>query len=202
MSFSVAEERPVYVQFEFRAVEDREASIKEGHFVSRDVAFIKVTPPGGKLEFDAIASEWLERKRTDKFYDYYVKCFNNWQQGETEPEYGTSIKQWPAISPAQVATCIAANIKTVEDLATAPAPALQRMGMGAIALQKKAQAWLQTAQDTGKTAEEVNSLRRDNEVLTGQVSELTAKVEALLAASDAPRQTRPRAKPEQEISIP
>lgn len=35
----IAEARPPYVTFEFRAEEDRAASIEAGHYVSKDVAY-------------------------------------------------------------------------------------------------------------------------------------------------------------------
>ncbi len=177
------EARPVYVRFEMREVEDRAASIKEGHYVGRDVAFAMITPPGGNLVVDRIAEEWLADKRSDKFFEHYTKMFKAWREGEAEPEFGTSIRSWPVASPAQIAACFAANIKTVEDLATAPSSALQRIGMGAVALQQKANAWLQSADDKGKLSEELATLRRDKEDLSARVGELTAQVEALLAAS-------------------
>lgn len=182
------EDRPVYIRFEMREVEDRAASVAEGHYVGKDVPFVLVTPPGGNLVFDAPAEEWLERKRQDKFHQHYVASFKAWKEGEAEPEIGTSIRSWPVASPANIAACISANIKTVEDLATAPAQAIQRIGMGGVALQQKAQAWLQTAQDRGKTAEQVATLSRDCAELKAQNEELTKQVEALLAASGTKRQ--------------
>lgn len=176
------EDRPVYVRFEYRAMEDREASVREGRYIPKDVIFAMITPPGGNLVVDRIADEWLESKRNDKFFPHYSALYKAWKEGEAEPEFGTSLKSWPAITPAQVAACFNANIKTIEDLATAPAQALQRIGMGSAALQQKAAAWLQSAQDRGKTAEEVATLRRDVEALTARNSELAAQVQAFLAA--------------------
>jgi hypothetical protein len=176
------ENRPVYVRFEYRSVEDRAESVKQGCYVAKDVAYALITPPGGNLEVHRVASEWLDSKRGDQFHDHYQKLFKAWKEGEAEPEFGTSIKSWPVASPSNAAACYAANIKTVEDLATAPAQALQRIGMGAVALQQKAVAWLQSAQDHGKTAEEVATLRRDKEDLAKRVAELTAAVEAMQAA--------------------
>jgi hypothetical protein len=193
------EERPVYVRFEYREVEDRAASIKEGHYVGKDVIFAMITPPGGNLVVDRVADEWLASKRGDKFYPHYEALLKAWKEGAAEPEFGTSLKSWPVASPAQIAACFSANIKTVEDLATAPAQALQRIGMGAVALQQKAAAWLQSAQDKGQTAEKVATLTRDVEALTTRNAELSAQVEALLAAQGG----RPRraAKEQKDIEI-
>lgn len=197
------EERPVYIRFEIRQVEDRAQSIEQGHYVGRDVPFVLVTPPGGNLVHEDVAEDWLAKKRNDPFHDHYVKCFKAWQEGEAEPDAGTSIRSWPVASPANIAACFAANIKTVEDLATAPASAIQRIGMGGTALQQKAQAWLQSADDQGKTSEKVATLERDKEALTARVDELTRQVEALLAAAGTPRpQSRTKApRQEQEINL-
>lgn len=193
------EERPVYIRFEYREVEDRAASVEQGHYVGRDVPFVLVTPPGGNLVHEDIAEHWLEKKRNDKFYTHYSNCFKAWKEGEAEPESGTSIRSWPVASPANVAACFAANIKTVEDLATAPAQALQRIGMGGTALQQKAQAWLQSASDRGKVSEEVTTLKRDNAELKSKVDDLTKQVEALLAATGQKRPKLTLAKPDQDV---
>ncbi len=196
------QERPVYVRFEMREVEDRAASVKEGHYVGRDVPFALITPPGGNLVMDRIAQEWLDSKQGDQFHKHYCEIFRAWKEGEAEPEFGTSIRSWPVASPANIAACYSANIKTVEDLATANAQAIQRIGMGGVALQQKALAWLQSSQDKGKTAEEVATLRRDNEALNERVSELTKQVEALLSASGGKPVSRTKqTKPNEDVAL-
>jgi len=192
-------ERPVYVRFEYRNVEDRAATMREGCYVGKDVAYAMIMPPGGNLVVDRVAQEWLDSKRGDPFYRHYVESFNAWKDGEAEPEVGTSVKNWPGASPAQVAACLSANIKTVEDLATAPSSAIMRVGMGGVALQQKAQAWLQSAQDHGKVAEEVVTLRRDKEDLTKRLSELEALVAALQPNKPASRTKTPRVDKEVEL---
>lgn len=196
-------ERPVYVTFEYREVEDRAASIAEGHYVGKDVAYAIITPAGGNLVVPRVAEEWLAAKRAanDPFYKHYLDSFKAWKEGEAEPEFGTSIRSWPPITPSQLASCLSANIKTVEDLATAPAQALQRMGMGAVALQQKAAAWLQSANDKGKTAEEVATLRRDNEALVARLAEISAQVEALKAASGEKPIPRQRKKVDEDVNL-
>jgi hypothetical protein len=192
MSQAQAENRPVYVRFEFRAVEDRAESIKEGHFVARDVAYVIVTPPGGNLEIEAQAEEWLRRKAADPFIEHYRKAYEAWRAGQEEPEYGTPVRSWPAVSPAQIAACVAAKIRTVEDLATAPEEALARIGNGARALQNKAQKWLESAATTGVSAEKIATLERDKAALESRVDELTQEVERLTSAYEArPRRGRP-----------
>lgn len=175
-------EVPALVKFEYRSVEDRAASIKEGHYVGKDVIFAMITPKGGNLTVDKVADEWLASKKGDQFYDYYAGCLKAFKEGEAEPEIGTAIRSWPVASPSQVAACHAANIKTVEDLATAPAQALTKIGMGSVALQQKAVAWLQSAQDHGKLAEQVATLSRDNDALATRNADLEKRLAALEAA--------------------
>lgn len=184
-----ADQRPAYVEFEIREAEDRKASIEQGHYVPMDVPYIIVTPPGGNLVHEEPAEKWLEKKRRqgDPNHGAYLRQFEAWKEGQEEPLEGTPIRSWPAVTPAQTKACLGANIRTVEDLATAPEPALQRIGMGARALQQKAAAWLQSANDTGKTAEELATLRRDNEQMADELKEMRETVAALKAETEKPK---------------
>ena len=46
----IMQARPPYVQFEMRAVEDRQASIDAGHYVAKDVAYAIITPAGSRVD--------------------------------------------------------------------------------------------------------------------------------------------------------
>ena len=55
------EERPCYIEFELRAVEDRNASIEAGMPVYKDVEHAKLTPAGsqGNLVSEKVVTEQL-----------------------------------------------------------------------------------------------------------------------------------------------
>lgn len=174
------QERPAYLQFETVSVEDRAASVEAGHPVYKDVHYVNVTAPGGSnTVVRKPARKFLEQKRNDTFYQHYKHVYEAWCEGQDEPVEGTPLKMWPPITPAQLSTCIAANIRTVEDLAAAPEQALSKMGMGARALQQKAAAWLSSASGDGKAAEEIAQLKRDNEEKDRTIERLEEKVNRL-----------------------
>lgn len=173
-------ERPPYVAFETRAIEDRTASIEAGHYVAHDVDYVVITPAGSKDQIERIAEEWLaqirrqagEGKYNPVWVQHFEAVYRQWKETNTIPENGTSIKAWPLLSPAQVATVLAANIRTVEDLATANEDAIRRLGMGGRDLKTKAVAWLDSAKDAGKVAAENAALKLELDGLREEVQEL------------------------------
>lgn len=177
--------RPVYVEFETRSVEDRNATIQEGHYVGRDVDFAIITTSGTNT-VEKEAEVWLKSKETlrDPFARHYRETYLAFQEGQEAPIEGTSIKDWAALSPSQVKMLLSVGVRAVEDLATAPEPVLRKMGMGAHALQTKAQVWLQSANDHGKVAEQVADLTAKVSDLASTVEEKDRQIAALMARLD------------------
>lgn len=186
MSGIVDNERPPYISFEVRPVEDRAASEKAGHYVSRDVDFVSITRPGSRDSLDKEALIWLSECREkarqkqipQEWYAAFKNAYDAWKQGEELPEQGTPIKGWPVLSPGAQKNLIAAGIRTVEDLAEIPESEFGAIGTGAMGYKQKAKAWLDAAEGTGKAAAQI-------EALTVQVAELVAltknQAEALAA---------------------
>ena len=50
--------KPPFVIFETRAVEDREQSIAEGHYVAKDVNYAIITPAGTKDRIEKVAEDF------------------------------------------------------------------------------------------------------------------------------------------------
>jgi hypothetical protein len=186
--------RPPYVTFEVRSVEDRAASMTAGHFVGKDVNYAIVTPSGSKDRIEKIAEEWLDgmaegvrqERIPGEWLEAYTRKYKIWCETREVPEDGTPIMSWPALSPSQAKAILDANVRTLEDLVAANESTLAAIGMGARALKEKAKAWLDSADTTGKTAEELNDLRQQVQTLTKSVETLTKakeKAEAALEAS-------------------
>lgn len=190
----VAEPRPPYVTFETRAVEDRDASLLAGHFVTKDVDFAVITPQGSKDRVERIVSEWFEaltqHVQEQRFPSEWLRAFREaytaWKEGREIPTVGTPVLTWPVASPAQVRQLLDLKIRTVEDLAGANEETLGRLGMGGRALKDRAKAWLETANSVGKVSEEVAALRlaKTNSdarslQLEAQVAELSRELKAL-----------------------
>jgi hypothetical protein len=188
------EARPPYVVFETKAVEDREESIKTGHYMTKDIDFAVITPQGSKDRIERDAREWLanlqDQVREGRLPREWAKEFNDsyiaWKEGREIPLTGTPVLTWPVASPAQVKSLLDLRVKTVEDLALANEETISRMGMGGRALKDKAVAWLSSARSTGKTTEELAALQAKasdlesrNATLEKQLKELTAKVASL-----------------------
>lgn len=194
----IAEARPPYVQFELRAVEDRAATIESGHYSSRDVAYAMITPAGSKDRIERDAEEWLQhieaQSRAERFPLEWVRAyrmaFEDWKKGNDPVLEGTDVRNWPAISPAQLKTLLAWNVRTVEDLAAANAETLQRLGMGAAALKEKAAQWLASAKNVGEVSEKMAALVTENAALKVQVESLQAKVKNLAEQGRAAVQSK------------
>jgi hypothetical protein len=54
-------DRPAYVRFVRRAIEDRSVKSVGGRWPKKDVDYALVTPPYSKDVFEAVAAEWLEQ---------------------------------------------------------------------------------------------------------------------------------------------
>lgn len=181
------EERPAYVMFEMRAVEDRAATIANGYFTTKDVEFALITPPYSKDCNEKECAAWL-RENDDHvrqgripaaWRDKWKAAYDAWKNGQEAPLDGTPIKGWGAISPAQAANLITIGIKTVQDLAKMNDEGVRRVGMGAIDLKNRAAAWLKAEAGPGKAAQEIASLKSENTQLAEQVKQLAATVDEL-----------------------
>lgn len=181
--------RPPYVQWELRAVEDRNASIAAGHFVAKDVPYAIIMRPGSRDRLEKEAEVWLaelkERTRKGEIPHEWLPAFSAsykaWKDGEEAPLSGTALKMWPVLSPAQVKMIIAAGLFTVEDLAGLPDSELPTLGIGGLTLREKARSWLSASEDKGKLAEENAALKLQVTTLSEQVAELAAAVAKIKA---------------------
>lgn len=192
----IREDRPSYVVFERQPVEDRDRSLAEGRYMTKDVDFAIITPIGSKDRIPREVSSWLsnmeqqvrEERMPRQWYQQYKDAYEAWKRGEEVPLNGTPIKGWSLIGPAQQKNILGANVRTVEDLAQANDEALLRIGMGAVELKMQAQTWLKTAKDVGSVVKSntvlearITTLERDNKSLRTQNDELRSE-NALLVA--------------------
>ena len=197
MSFSVMEARPPYVEFEDRSVEDRDASIKEGRLVMRPVHYAVIRQIGNKDTIEKEAGPWLDHldvlvqagSYRREWAEAFRKKYEAWKAGQEGPALGFTSKQWASVSKAQADNLINVGVTTVEDLASANEQTLQRVGMGARALQDKARAWLDSAKAHGN-AEELAALRAKVGDLEQANKDLREKLERFLADDDSGKRKR------------
>ena len=190
MSIALMPQRPPYVTFEQRAVEDRNASIAAGGMVMKDVDFVIVRQIGSKDTHEKNALEWLsdiDRSAASGQYPmewarHFRDKYQAYKAGQDEPELGLSVKQWPSLSKAQVENLLSAGVRTVEDIAGMNEPTMRKVGMGARELQKKARTYLET-RDANKATEMITSLQVAVEAKDERIASLEARLLALEAGS-------------------
>lgn len=205
MPISLMTERPPYIEFKVMTEEDREQTIATGSFKSRDIDYVSIIPSGDRhLRVDRKVDEWLEQTAQKvkagsgnaQHLDYFRSAYKIWKETQEVPLSGTPIKNWPALSPAQVTNILSANIRTVEDLACANEDAMSRIGMGGRALKDKAVAWLSTASDTGKIAEENAAMKVQLAQLVSDMDDLRTTNKHLMTQlgliDKSPKRGRPK----------
>jgi hypothetical protein len=186
-------ERPAYITFALKPVEDREQTIKTGMFTLKDEEFVYITPPGSKDRIERKVSEWLpqirDQMKQDRlplaFVQYYESAYKEWKETGEVPLHGTYIKNVAIFSPAQIETMLKAGIKTVEDLAAANEESISRLGMGGRALKMQAENWLKSGSQGGAQAAQLTALQLQNEELTKSNKELAEQVKTLATQLEA-----------------
>lgn len=181
------EPRLPYVRFETRPVEDRAKSIEAGHMQYRDVHFAIITPAGTKDIIEKPVEDWLlslqegvnQERIPQHWLREYRAAYEHYKTTQENPEFGTAVKNWPSITPAQVQVLLNANLRSIEDVAEANEEAVARIGMGGRALKEKARAWLDSAKDTGVTAAELDALRVENQELKDRDAARQEQFEAM-----------------------
>lgn len=199
--FEAKEDRPAFARFERRPVEDREATNREGRYITKDVDFVLITPPYSKDCVEHEVSQWLMNLRANvrgdriprKWLEQYEELYKRWQNGQEMPLYGTPIKGWPILSPAQQENLINMKVMTVEDLSQANDEGLRRMGMGGGDMREKARTWLNSAKGNGIVTMQMATLEADNKALRESVKTMADKLAELqvLLTSQAKQNFQP-----------
>jgi len=192
--------RPPFVRFELRSVEDRNASIEQGHFVGKDVPFALITPRGSKDVHEERAEEWLdkmaqevkEERMPSAWFEEWKLKFERWMKGEHALVDGTPLREWPPIRPALLRTCHEMGIYSVEDLAGSNEEAVASLGMGGRSLRQVAINWLSAARNLGIPTAKLAALESDNASLRvrtesqdQQIRELLSRISAIEANNAA-----------------
>ena len=186
------QDRPAYVAFERRAVEDRAASIETGIYSTKDVDFALITPAGSKDRTERVVSEWLENLKQQssegripvEWHRAYKEAYAAWKEDRALPETGHPIVNWAVASPAQQKSLLDLHVRTVEDLASANEETLGRLGMGGRALKQRAVDFLASS-TPGKLSGDLEVLRQENEALKLRNASLEDQVRALTLLAEA-----------------
>jgi hypothetical protein len=194
--------RPPFVEFKRVAVHDKLRSEELGRRVTKDLDMAFIMQPGSRDQVERVAVDWLDMIRTkamnaipgaypQEWVDAFFKKFKAWQDGQDMPLDGTSVKEWPILSPAQAENLITLKLLTIEDVASMTEDAMRAYGMGGRELKQKAQEWCK-----GKDAASL-----ENEALKKKLAALEerlAQIEQKSDNSDEPQQVKRGRKPKTE----
>lgn len=197
MNIGLMEERPPFIRFERRSIEDRNASISEGVARYRDVEFIILSQHGSTNTVEKEVESFFIDKQRDvrngripqQWVDGWRRMHQEWKQGLEPVPDGTSVRLWPAISPAEADTLVAHRVLTVEDFAVLNDEGMRKLGMGWKRRQDQAKAFLASV-DQNKAAEKLSAANARIGDLEAQVGELLDRVQMLADQKDS--QKRPR----------
>lgn len=176
-----------YVTFESRTEEDVLESKQQSRMVWKEQVYARITSPGTRDVHYEKMPRWFEKLQLEvragrimqEWVDRWKLMYEKYLKGQELPTEGTPIRGWTMLSKAQQDNLIAVNILTVEDLATMHSEGLQRIGMGALELRRRAEAWLIQNQSSESGALKLKDLQRENDTLKETIAQLTEKVEAL-----------------------
>lgn len=205
MDLATREERPPYVRFERKAIENVPESQKAGHWVGKDTDFVKITPAYTKDVIVRDVDGWFKKLEQDRrngripdtWIPHYKRAYEAWKSGQEPPVDGIPIRGWLAISQAQQELLTSLGILTVEDLAGVTEDAMRRIGMGAVKMKNLAVAALKAAKEQGPLVLENADLKarlalaeQNVETLSGQLAALKEYVRAnqLGQAQEAPQE--------------
>lgn len=195
MQPTISKDRPAYVMFEVRPVENRTASIEAGHPKFDDVDFAIITPAGSKDRVERPVKDWFEHLTREvqserfpaEWFQKYKAEYSAWKEGRELPPDGTPLTTWPPITPALLKELLGLRVRTVEDLAGANEETLKRIGMGARALKQQAVDWLAASNDVGKVAAQLTALQVQTQAQAKQIEELMRRNQELAERNEALR---------------
>lgn len=165
------------LRFETEAVELPGKSLEAGRPIYEERDYVYITTPGSRDEVKRLAKD---KAKEDEFISW---AYNKWLATKQEVQDGTPLETVPFLSKSQIMELKAISIGSLETLAEAPEPALQRM-MGLRDLKKRAQAYMQQAKDTalvGKLQSELSKRDAEIEMMKEQIKQANARFEALAA---------------------
>lgn len=172
--------RPMFYE---EAVQNGEV---EGRKTYKMVERVKVVMPGNGTTIPVF-------NVTDEFRERWPKEYEAFKNGIEPDLNGTPLEEWAILNKAQVLELKSMHIRTIEDVASLPDTAVQRIGRGGYALRERALAFLDQAKEqelVTRVTSENESMREQIAVLARQVEEMGTMLEAqskqIRVAGDAP----------------
>lgn len=163
------------VMFYKKGVHNAVKSLQHGAPIHDDVDFVKMHPPGERLNI-------IERPATEQDKRRFPRQWQQYMQGKTQNSDGIPIELLFPTHPHVGMNLRSAGVHTIEQCANMSTNAMETIGMGAQEYQNRAKQYLDVA--TGGKAfldmkAEVEDLRRQRQRDQEQIQELLARLNLL-----------------------
>lgn len=127
---------------------EAEPIMVDGKTVYQDREFIEITIPGDNTKKPVFPV-------SQTYIDRWPNAYKKFKEGLEAPIDGRPLEEWPILRPAMVLQLKSLGFRTVENVANMSDIAVQKVGIGALELRKKAQAYLNEADAAAITNEAI-----------------------------------------------
>jgi hypothetical protein len=188
------------LRFFYDSERNEQATNAEGRAIFDTVLMCDIMTPGQKASTPRVEIErvWAPQSakalgvigpsKRSHHYKRFEEQVERFKRNENVDMGGTPLKMWPRADRGLIATLMAANIFTVEQLANISDASLDIVGMGARELRDQARAFLDTAAGTADSSALVakaSNLEIENQRLTEALALANNQAMALQKIIDA-----------------
>lgn len=172
-----------FVKFETQTIEDHVKTREDGVPRFKDQHYAICSHAGGKGNTIMKAEKFLQHmtqeakqgRANPQWVQEWKADYELYKAGQEIPLHGTPIRGWKMISGSKQEELIRMNILTVEALANLTDEGMQNVGMMALELKRRAQAWLAQDEKAG-SAQKLKETQRRCDELEKTVASLEAKI--------------------------
>jgi hypothetical protein len=135
----------------------------------------------------------IESPVRDDHRKKYAAQYEAWKKGEEAPLNGIPLKEFPQMTPADIANCHKCHIRTVEELAEFPDGQIERLGGRGYSLKNAAKKFIEYRQ--GPSVEDLMQRIAELESKVGDSTGSNTKRSARNKPTKAKRSNKQRARP-------
>lgn len=173
----------IWAKFYTEEVEDEKATQAAGHVVYKTIDKVEWGRKGQNL---VVLNEKVSRvQKNPAIWAVMEPAYLAWKKGQEAPLEGTSLKMWPAITPAQIRTLQNFGIRTVEEVMLLSDGDCDKIGNGVRHLRTRARLWKEAANDIGKVAERLAAIEADRKADLDRIADLERANAELRGALEA-----------------
>lgn len=168
-------------RFYVEAMHNAFKSDTAGHAVYDDVEMVEMIIPGDQR---TTVVERVKAAHKERWPNEY-RAF---KEDREAPLEGTPLEAWTYLTPAQVATFKAINLRTVEDIAGCSDGHLNNLGLGGRDVRERARQFIKTQEGAAPLAElqtKVERLEAQARVDQQTIADLKAHLDRLMKKEDA-----------------